>query len=534
MPEWTSFAPSTLFGKRAQTPYHDDPEGIEMNTEPTSQQMPHGAGTEQRTRSQDREQKEMPAVMRGLGIARHTLGLLLLLVVVVLWTTCNFLASSIFADDTYAQPFFLTYLNTSAFMLAMVPLITRSFWDLYRRGLWHDRMSEIKGNYQRGGWRAVTLDPGISGHGSEDSHDLVKDLDGGDDGASDEGDGLLVSRTSSEHGRQHQAVISDLTEQKRTHLALLPTAKLALGFCFLWFGANYFALACLEFTTVASTTILTSTSSIWTLMIGALTRTERFTWRKLLGVLASLFGIALISTLDSGATAPASSDGTTTPTAPTLVHLLTRAVKEFPSKPPSELLLGDALALLSAIIYGLYTVMLARTAKSAFPLELNMPLFFGLVGTWNFILLLPLFPILHYTNIEPFVMPPTNRVWMILVLNSIAALASDICWAYAMVLTSPLVVTVGLSLTIPLSLVGEMIIQGRYENFWYWIGAAVVVGSFVFVDREERIDEADGVVEGREAGGGAMRRSLSVGSASADLRDVGDGGGSGGAVLDQR
>ena len=58
-----------------------------------------------------------------------------------------------------------------------------------------------------------------------------------------------------------------------------------------------------------------------------------------------------------------------------------------------------------------------------------------------------------------------------------------------MVLTSPLVVTVGLSLTIPLSLVGEIVLQGRTEGFVYWLGAAVVVGSFVFVDREEVKEE---------------------------------------------
>lgn len=54
-----------------------------------------------------------------------------------------------------------------------------------------------------------------------------------------------------------------------------------------------------------------------------------------------------------------------------------------------------------------------------------------------------------------------------------------------MVLTSPLVVTVGLSLTIPLSLVGELVVQGRSESVVYWIGAIIVVCSFVFVDREE-------------------------------------------------
>ena len=58
-----------------------------------------------------------------------------------------------------------------------------------------------------------------------------------------------------------------------------------------------------------------------------------------------------------------------------------------------------------------------------------------------------------------------------------------------MVLTSPLIVTVGLSLTIPVSLVGEMIIQGKFEGLVYWLGAIIVVSSFVFVDQEEMKDE---------------------------------------------
>lgn len=50
-----------------------------------------------------------------------------------------------------------------------------------------------------------------------------------------------------------------------------------------------------------------------------------------------------------------------------------------------------------------------------------------------------------------------------------------------MLLISPLVVTVGLSLTIPLSLVGQMVVNSQSSSLLYWIGAAIVVLSFVFV-----------------------------------------------------
>lgn len=76
-------------------------------------------------------------------------------------------------------------------------------------------------------------------------------------------------------------------------------------------------------------------------------------------------------------------------------------------------------------------------------------------------------------------------------MNSITSLVSDICWAYAMLLTTPLVVTVGLSLTIPLSLVGQMILQGQYSSFLYWVGAAIVFLSFIIVNHESKMQDSD-------------------------------------------
>lgn len=79
-----------------------------------------------------------------------------------------------------------------------------------------------------------------------------------------------------------------------------------------------------------------------------------------------------------------------------------------------------------------------------------------------------------------------------------------------MVLTSPLVVTVGLSLTIPLSLVGEMVLQGRTEGLVYWLGALVVVGSFVFVDREEVKEETENDDIARTSGTSRESEDVSV------------------------
>lgn len=221
-------------------------------------------------------------------------------------------------------------------------------------------------------------------------------------------------------------------------LTLKETGKLALKFSILWFLANYFASACLSYTTVASATILGSTISIWTLTCGAIFCVEKFTPRKLLAVLASLAGAALISSIDvSGSPSDESNRGS------------------FPFKSARELAVGDAMAFVSAIMYGIYAVLLKKCIGNES--RVNMPLFFGMVGLSNVLFLWPGFLILHLTNIESFQLPPTRRIATIVLLNSVGSLVSDFSWAYAMLLTSPLVVSVGLSLNIPLSLIGQMV-----------------------------------------------------------------------------
>lgn len=58
-----------------------------------------------------------------------------------------------------------------------------------------------------------------------------------------------------------------------------------------------------------------------------------------------------------------------------------------------------------------------------------------------------------------------------------------------MLLTTPLVVTVGLSLTIPLSLVGQIVLQSQYASPLYWVGAAIVFLSFLVVNHESKTQE---------------------------------------------
>lgn len=398
-----------------------------------------------------------------LGIARRTLGISLLLFTVLMWTVSNFLASYIFSDNTYSKPFFLVYINTSMFAISLIPM-----------GIRYVAQTGISS------LRAQTVELW-----QEARHGIKRSVKSQDEATveDDEAGALLVEDEGSLEALDLVPSASSKAEEK---LSFRETAWLSLEFCMLWFLANYFASACLEYTSVGSATILTSTSSIWTLIFCAITGVEGFSMKKLAGVTASLVGVVLISSVDLSGS---SNDNR----------------GNFPHKTTAQIAIGDAMAFFSAIIYGVYvTVMKRRVGNED---RVNMPLFFGLVGLFNVVFLWPGFFILHFTGIEKFELPPTSQVWTIIIANSVASFFSDMAWAYAMLLTTPLVVTVGLSLTIPLSLIGEMIQYAQYSSWVYWVGAGIVFISFVFVNHESH--EEEGGKEGTETTAG-IRRSVEV------------------------
>ncbi|KAI4214102.1 MAG: hypothetical protein LQ351_003187 [Letrouitia transgressa] len=386
-----------------------------------------------------------PSKKTIVGLARHTLGIVLLLITVFLWTTSSFLASTIFADNTYSKPFLVTYSNSLFFAILLLgPLATIAWNDI--RSLFRT----LIGRGQRAKYETIADD---------DNQDLSTPED----------------RSSRSPGAPLQQQQDDLTStpdakgaSNADKMTFRETAKLGFEFSFLWFAANYFTAACLEYTTVASSTILTSTSSIWTLIFGAIIHVEFFSLRKLIGVIASLAGVVLISRADiSGEN--------------------DKSRGSFPHKTSEQIAIGDVLALLSAIIYGIYTTMMKKNIRDE--TRVNMIWFFGFVGLFNITLLLPGFPIFHYTGLETFEFPPTKRVLTIVLVNSAISLFSDFCWAYSIMLTSPLVTTVGLSLTIPLSLIGQMVLNGQTSSVTYWIGAVIVVASFLLINHESKAEE---------------------------------------------
>jgi solute carrier family 35 protein F5 len=73
----------------------------------------------------------------------------------------------------------------------------------------------------------------------------------------------------------------------------------------------------------------------------------------------------------------------------------------------SSAIIGDALALLSAVFYALYVILLKVRVRSES--RIDMRLFFGFVGLFNLLTCWPIGVILHLAKIERFEMPTSRN-----------------------------------------------------------------------------------------------------------------------------
>jgi len=81
----------------------------------------------------------------------------------------------------------------------------------------------------------------------------------------------------------------------------------------------------------------------------------------------------------------------------------------------SRATLGDMLALISALFYAMYVIILKVRIKSES--RIDMQLFFGFVGLFNILTCWPLGLILHLTGVEIFELPPSRKAITAVLVN---------------------------------------------------------------------------------------------------------------------
>ena len=228
--------------------------------------------------------------------------------------------------------------------------------------------------------------------------------------------------------------------------------KVSAEFMILWFASNYLYNSGLALTTVSSSTVLSNTSGIFVYIMGIFFLIGvTFNRVKLAIVVLSFGGVVLITLDDARQESKAGQEESTQ---------------------------GNVLSLLSACVYGFYAVILKKRVPEEQEATFKFSYFLGFVGLFNSVFLLPLFPLLNLLKIEEFEWPNESAL-KCLVLNAIlGTVISDFCWAKSVVLLGPLLTTVGISMTIPISMLVDAQYSDKEFSSTYYIGSLFILGSF--------------------------------------------------------
>jgi len=433
---------------------------------------------------------------------RLAFGILVLLFVDLIWVASSELTEYIFKDQKFNKPFFSTYVKTSLFMLYLPGFVLYRPWrDQCIGGLQRNKnQASVNGGYRSLNTGDNSSDLEQTDEGEEDLESEVEveerslstpvfqplagatDKSSGTDSEQDTGQKKVrFSRVAEVRemsaAEALQANLSRLSyaatlraaaalQRAAVRLSVGETARLALTFSLMWFLGNYGYQAALADTEAGIVNVLSASSCLFTLLMSAMfpsTAADSLTLSKVFAVLFTIAGVVLVSYSDIKLEA-------------------------------GTLPVGAAWALAGSVFYSAYIVFLRR--KIDHEDKLDVPMFFAFVGLFNFALLWPIFFVLHYTQYEEFVLPDRNQLLAIIANGVVGTVMSELLWLFGCFYTSSLIATLAISLTIPLTMLADVLIRKVSYDVLFYVGSVPMFVSFFLVSLLTQWNNWDPMLEG--------------------------------------
>ncbi|KAI8039834.1 solute carrier family 35 member F5 [Drosophila gunungcola] len=402
------------------------------------------------------------------------LGISILILVDVVWVSSSELTKFLYNEANFEKPFFCTYFKTSMFSIYLLVIGILAPWkeSCERQNGNYAMMEQNADDENYYSNQAVLGDPtyvpirsphqGAPAPGNGTSNSLSGTESDDSSVRSVRFSKMAEVREMSAHeatdalmARLSYAASLRIRRQKTHH----KTAKTALLFCLLWFVANYFFQLALEMDETAMITLVSSTSSFFTICLAAVFPSatgDKLTITKVIAVAMNIGGVVAITIND--------------------LH-------------DTKMTRGVLLALFSAFFYAAYLVFVKR--KSDTEEKVDIPLFFGFVGLWNLLLLWPIFFILHFTKIETFELPSQGQFALLFLNGLIGTVLAEALWLWGCFLTSSLIGTLAMSLQIPLAIMFDVLLKNKPYSPMFYMGSLPIFLALILVSLLMRNDDSD-------------------------------------------
>ena len=224
-----------------------------------------------------------------------------------------------------------------------------------------------------------------------------------------------------------------------------------------WNLSNLLINLSLKFTSVSISTILSSTSTIFTLILSKSLGFETFNFIKIISTMLSFIGITLVSITDD-------------------VYDDQQPILPFKQRFP---LIGNSFALLSALSFSIYLIFLKLFIPNHH--NFNFSSFLGYIGFINLTCTWPFLVLLHYSKIERLELPNDFDSLFYILGNMLITFSSDYLYIKALLKTTPFIATISLSLSLPFSIIIDNLFGNPSLPIKALIGSFFILISFIAV-----------------------------------------------------
>ncbi|KAF8926710.1 hypothetical protein BGZ58_010971 [Dissophora ornata] len=218
---------------------------------------------------------------------------------------------------------------------------------------------------------------------------------------------------------------------------------------------------------MANLSAIYNTACFFAYLFSVLLLGERIVMNKVVAVLLSLFGVAIISLTITDSTVPEGED------------LGSR------SNYASVSLVGDVLALIGAALYGFEEVVYKKYASPKVQPVVFANTLTGLMGVVTCTMLWVPIPLLHWIGHEIFELPTLGEFASILMIATLGLIYNG-CFMIVVSQTSPVFAAVGVMATIPLVALTDWVLFNETVGWGNVAGGLSILVGFGILVRENR------------------------------------------------